>query len=133
MKEKTVNYKALVVWILIGFTVGWVSNDILKTEITTGEVTIQADAPSDVNLGLFWDVWSSLKKSYIDTEKLDVQKQIYGAISGMVNSLSDPYTVFMTPEETESYHQSLGGELEGIGAELTVKDGLLMVISPLKG
>ena len=51
----------------------------------------------------------------------------------MVNSLDDPYTVFMTPEETTSFHQSLGGELEGIGAELTVKEGLLMVISPLKG
>lgn len=133
MKDKSVNYKALVIWILIGFTVGWVSNDILKTEITNGEIVISAESPEDVDLSLFWDVWSSLKKSYIDTDKLDVQKEVYGAIGGMVNSLGDPYTVFMNPDETNSFHQSLGGELEGIGAELTVQDGLLMVISPLKG
>lgn len=133
MKEKTVNYKALIVWILIGFSVGWASNDLLKSNISTGEITISENSPSDVNLGLFWDVWNSLNKSYVDTDKIDSQKQVYGAISGMINSLGDPYTVFMTPEETDNFHQSLGGELEGIGAELTVKDGLLMVISPLKG
>lgn len=133
MKEKSVNYKALIVWILIGFSFGWVSNGIFKTEMATGEIIISQDGSSSANLSLFWDVWSALEKSYVDTDKLNTQNQIYGAIGGMVNSLGDPYTVFMTPEETNSFHQSLGGELEGIGAELTVKDGLLMVISPLKG
>ncbi len=133
MKEKSVNYKALIVWILIGFTFGWVSNGIFKSETAAGEIIISQDGSSTANLSLFWDVWNALEKSYVDTEKLSTQNQIYGAIGGMVNSLDDPYTVFMTPEETTSFHQSLGGELEGIGAELTVKEGLLMVISPLKG
>ncbi len=133
MKEKSVNYKALVVWILIGFMFGWVTNGIVSAEVSSGEVVTFEDAPADASLSLFWDVWNSLEKSYVETDKLNTQNQIYGAIAGMVNSLGDPYTVFMTPEETNSFHQSLGGELEGIGAELTVKDGLLMVISPLKG
>jgi len=57
---------------------------------------------------------------------------IYGAISGMVGSLEDPYTVFMDPAESEEFSASLNGKLEGIGAELSVEEKNLVVISPLR-
>lgn len=83
-------------------------------------------------MDLFWNVWNVVEESYVNHDTVDSQDQIYGAIRGMVDSLEDPYSVFMTPEETEQFQSSLNGELEGIGAELTVKDQLLTVVAPLK-
>ena len=91
-------------------------------------------APKDaVDLGLFWDVWSRLQTHYVDPKVLNSQEMIYGAIRGMVASLDDPYTVFMDPNESKEFKNNLRGTLQGIGAELTVKDKNLTVMSVLKG
>lgn len=49
-----------------------------------------------------------------------------------MDALDDPYTVFMTPDESEQFAASLDGTLEGIGAELTVEDSGLTIVSPLR-
>ncbi len=92
--------------------------------------TDNTDHPAD--LTLFWKVWGIVSDAYVDESALDKQTMVYGAIKGMVASLSDPYTVFMTPNETKDFNDSLNGTLEGIGAELTVKNQVLVIISPLK-
>ena len=95
--------------------------------------TKTADNPKNVDLSLFWDVWGEIDSRYVDgTKVLDSQNFIYGSIKGLVSSLEDPYTVFMTPDETKEFEENLNSQLEGIGAELTVKDGMLVVLSPLK-
>jgi carboxyl-terminal processing protease len=58
---------------------------------------------------------------------------IFGAIKGMTDALEDPYTIFMTPKENKEFQDVMEGTLEGIGAELTIRHGMLTVISPLKG
>ena len=95
--------------------------------------TSDTDNPKNVDLSLFFDVWTELDSRYVDgTKVLDNQNFIYGSIKGLVSSLEDPYTVFMTPDETKEFEENLNSQLEGIGAELTVKDGMLVVLSPLK-
>lgn len=89
-------------------------------------------AEDSVDLGLFWDVWGLLENDFIDIIDVTDETRVYGAITGMVDSLGDPYTAFMDPEESEAFNQSLNSELEGIGAELTVRDGILLVVAPLK-
>lgn len=92
-----------------------------------------SDNPQNVDLSLYWDVWDELDSRYVDGSKvLDSQNFIYGSIKGLVDSLGDPYTVFMTPEETKEFEENLNSQLQGIGAELSVQDGMLVVISPLK-
>ncbi len=83
-------------------------------------------------LSLFWDVWDRIHTDYVDPDVLKSDALIYGAIKGMVASLGDPYTVFMDPEETKSFKSNLQGTLEGIGAELSVKDKNLVIMSVLK-
>ncbi len=85
------------------------------------------------DLGLFWDVWNRLQTHYVDPKVLNSQEMIYGAIRGMVASLDDPYTVFMDPNESKEFKNNLRGTLQGIGAELTVKDKNLTIMSVLKG
>jgi len=86
-----------------------------------------------VDLELFWNVLRKLESSYYDKSALDSQKLLNGAISGMVQSLGDPYTVFLPPKQNSDFKQGLAGQFEGIGAELGMKDNQIIVIAPLDG
>lgn len=88
-------------------------------------------APRDLDFSLFWDTWKLIKEKYTDVSKVDEQKMFYGAISGMVESLDDPYTVFMDPSETKKFDDELSGVFEGIGAEIGVKKNIITIIAPL--
>lgn len=87
----------------------------------------------DVNFDLFWEVWDSLKESYVDKDQLTDKKMFYGALKGMVASAGDPYTVFMDPKISEEFTNDLAGTFEGIGAEIGIKNEVLTVIAPLPG
>lgn len=100
----------------------------IPTEITN-KISLK---PVSVDFSLFWDVWERLNRFYIDKKALDPQKMVYGAISGMVNSLDDPYTVFLPPDQNKEAKDDLGGKLEGIGVQLGIKDKKIIVIAPLK-
>ncbi|HEY6874445.1 MAG TPA: S41 family peptidase [Geobacteraceae bacterium] len=81
------------------------------------------------SIELFTDVLSLVKKSYV--EEVDTKKLIYGAINGMLASL-DPHSSFMPPEMFKEMKIETKGSFGGVGIEITVKDGLLMVISPIE-
>lgn len=125
----------LVVLIFFVFLLGWnvgVNHSYRNQGIDTKSVVMTPyGGIESVNMQLFWDTWNILSGRYVDTHMLDTQKMIFGATKGMVEALDDPYTVFMNPKENKEFQDIMEGTLEGIGAELTVKNGLLTVISPL--
>lgn len=84
-----------------------------------------------VDFGIFWETWKLVEDKY-KLEPLDYQKMVYGAISGMVNSLNDPYTVFLSPEDNKMFEQDMEGSFSGIGAEIGFRDKMLTIIAPLK-
>ena len=88
---------------------------------------------SNLDFTLFWETWQTLKERFIDKTKFDNQKMLYGAISGVVSSLEDPYTVFMNPEESKKFLEDVSGKFEGVGMEIGQKKGQLQIISPLEG
>lgn len=94
---------------------------------------VNREKPQEVSFDIFWEAWKELDKKYVDTDKLDPQARVYGAIRGMVKALDDPYSGFMDPEETEDFNTDMEGSFEGIGAELGMKDGILTVIAPIEG
>jgi len=98
-------------------------------------IVVNQTPPPSVNIdfSLFWDVWQRLGRLYIDRAALDPQKMVWGAISGMVNSVGDPYTTYLPPKENRDFKEDLGGQFEGIGAQLGLKDNRIIVIAPLKG
>lgn len=92
--------------------------------------------PKNINLDfkLFWDTWDLLSREYLVKEAIDAQKLFYGAISGMVQAVGDPYTFFLTPEQQKSSKEELNGAFEGVGIQLGFnKDKRLVVIAPLSG
>ena len=82
------------------------------------------------NMKLFTVILNEIQKKYV--EKEDPQKLIYGAIKGMVETL-DPHSAFLTPEEYKELKIETRGAFSGIGIEITVRDGVLTVVSPIEG
>ncbi|MBI3984557.1 MAG: S41 family peptidase [Candidatus Levybacteria bacterium] len=88
---------------------------------------------TNINFTPFWTVWEKLMVSYYDKSKLDQQKMLNGAISGMVSSIGDPFTLYLPPIQNNDFKEGLAGQFSGIGAELGTKDQDIIVISPLDG
>ena len=98
-----------------------------------GGVYCEICPSEDLNFSLFWETYQNLREKYVDPEKIDTEKMLYGAISGMVDSLDDPYTVFMSPDSAKKFREDISGSFEGVGMEIGRKDGNLQVIAPLEG
>jgi len=81
------------------------------------------------SIELFTDVLSIVKKSYV--EEVDTKKLVYGAINGMLTSL-DPHSSFMPPDTYKEMKIDTKGAFGGLGIEITVKEGILTVISPIE-
>jgi len=106
--------------------------DNLYVNPTQSGATV-TDPEKEVNIGLLWGVWNLMLDKYIDTPALNAQQMVYGAVRGMVASAGDPYTTFMTPDENVDFRDSLNGDLEGIGAELTVNNENIVIVGIVKG
>ena len=91
------------------------------------------DPEREVDLTLFWQVWRILLGHYIEPADLETKPLLFGAIKGLVDGVGDPYTVFMTPEENEEFRDSLDGALEGIGAQLEMREDAIVVVAPVRG
>lgn len=80
----------------------------------------------------FWEVYDLINTEYFD-QPVDQEQLVTGAIDGMLATLGDRNTTYMSPEEQESAVQSMQGEFQGIGAEVESIDGFVTVVSPISG
>jgi len=87
--------------------------------------------PSDVDITLLWDVWNRIEQKYV--KDFDYQTMIYGAAKGLAASLGDPYTIFLQPEDSKIFMDDVSGAFQGVGMEISIKDGELTVVTPLEG
>ena len=82
------------------------------------------------NIEILTEVLRQVEKNYVEPQK--AKDLIYGAIKGMVGSL-DPHSSFMTKEEFGELMAETKGSFSGIGIEITMKDKVLTVVSPIEG
>jgi carboxyl-terminal processing protease len=136
-----------VILVLVGFGAGLYlagQNEVVremakKEAVYLGKVLDKYSQPrkgiltQDINFDLFWDVWDTLEREYVDREKLNEKELFYGALGGMVEAVGDPYTVFMDPKLALEFEESLTGTFEGIGAEIGIRKEVLTIIAPLSG
>ncbi|MCM3023463.1 S41 family peptidase [Weizmannia ginsengihumi] len=78
-----------------------------------------------------YQAYDDIKANYYQNVKS--QTLIDGAINGMVESLNDPFSDYMTKSEASQFHDTISSSFEGIGAEVQEKDGYIVVIAPIKG
>ena len=74
--------------------------------------------------------WAKWRHKY--DNQIRTNEDAYVAINTMVASLNDPYTKFLDPKEFADETSSIKGSLKGIGIQIGVKDGKLMVIAPIE-
>ena len=65
-------------------------------------------------------------------EEVDLKKLQDGAIAGMMETLNDPYSVYVPPAEADEFTKNLTGEYVGIGAQVQLVDRWLTIVSPLE-
>ncbi len=78
------------------------------------------------------ETWELIHEEYFD-QPLDDELLAEGAIEGMLATLDDRNTIYLTPDEEESARNALEGNIEGIGAEVTSIDGDIVIVSPYEG
>ncbi|MCM8804617.1 MAG: S41 family peptidase [Candidatus Omnitrophica bacterium] len=106
---------------------------LLLTFVFGGDVTLSQTKRKDDNLyrnlELFIDALKIVRDNYV--EPVENKKLIYGALKGMLMSL-DPYSAFLEPELKKELQIETKGEFEGVGMEITLKDGIVTVVSPIE-
>ncbi len=77
------------------------------------------------------EIYNIIRGHYVGVG--DKDEIIEGAIRGMFSALNDRHSYYMDPEETEEFEKSLDESFDGIGAEVTLENGKVTVVAPIKG
>ena len=81
------------------------------------------------SLEAFSNILSIVRKNYV--EEVDTKNLVSGAINGMLHSL-DPHSAYLTPDLYKELQSDTQGRFGGLGIEITVKGGILTVVSPIE-
>ncbi|MFT7538128.1 MAG: carboxyl-terminal processing protease [Lysobacterales bacterium] len=73
---------------------------------------------------------TTIQADYVDEK--DSKELIYGSLKGMLNTL-DPHSQFLEPEEYTDLKTETQGKFGGLGIEISIRDGLLTIITPIEG
>lgn len=90
----------------------------------------ETNRSDSIDFDQFWQIWDRVKEKYVKQPVKDAD-MFYGAVQGLVMSLGDPYSIYMPPQAAEEFTKDLSGELEGIGAEVGIKNNQLLIVAPL--
>ncbi len=90
-----------------------------------------AALPAADDFALLDEVYQLILNYYFRAAEVETEDLVRGALRGMIEALDDPYSEFMTPEEYEQFESALRGEFSGVGMEIGIRDGKVLVISPL--
>ncbi len=115
----------------VGYQVGAdLPKDVVITNITN------TDAPEDLklttNFDIFWEAWGALKEKHPNIGDIPDIDLIYGAITGLTEAIGDQNTIFFSPEDSKKFNEDISGSFSGIGVEIGMKDGQLIIVAPLK-
>lgn len=106
---------------------------ILATALVAGAWMFQRGATSDRVNGtrLFSQVSAAVRDNFVDTVS---EARVYQlAVDGMLSELDDPYDAYLTPDRADRLAERTSGSYAGIGLQVDVRDGSLVVVSPLPG
>jgi carboxyl-terminal processing protease len=78
---------------------------------------------------LFADALAIVQNDYVD--EVTNKDLIYGALRGMLSSL-DAHSQFLDPDSFNELRVDTEGQFGGLGIEITIKDGLLTVVTPIE-
>ena len=104
---------------------------IIALAFGTGYNLGNVPAGSGGGLEVVQEAWDVIYRDYVDRDHLEPHELSRGAIEGMIEALDDPYSSYLEPETYEIGLSGLEGEIEGIGAQVGMKEEKLTIISPI--
>lgn len=134
-KRKLILYIAMAIILLSGFFILGVYfgfQNRPEVDKVTSLFNKESGVVAETDFAPFWKVWNLIDQKYPGADRVLDQDRVWGSISGLVDSLDDPYSVFFSPEEAKFFEENINGEFGGVGIEIGMKEGILTVIAPLK-
>ncbi|MBI4093025.1 MAG: S41 family peptidase [Candidatus Kerfeldbacteria bacterium] len=123
-----------IILLLLGFLAGLLVSRIDRFERPLRSIDDALRSLTRVNsaadFNLFSRTWNVIQERYV-ARPIDEKKLLQGALDGLVNSLDDPYSFYLNPEESGIFADEINGKFFGIGVELGLKDDRIVVIAPL--
>jgi carboxyl-terminal processing protease len=114
----------------LGLVSGLWGGITLDREATAGCVS----SPGAPNLQLVAQAWNQIQRHYVDRSAFNATNLTYGAIGGLVDALGDTgHSTFLSPAMVRQLQAARRGRLEGIGVEIQMKAGHVIVVAPLDG
>lgn len=78
-------------------------------------------------------IWKLINSEFLYDKNINSEEAAYKAIEGMVQSLNEPYTTFFRPSRNLNFQSQIDGEVTGIGAQVEMLEGVLTIVSPVRG
>ena len=103
---------------------------------TPERIKIQFRLPEQTELpkkAIIQTIWDLLIKQFLYDDRIDPEEAAYRAAESIVQSMKDPYTIFMRPVSTRNFQTQIDGEVSGIGAQVEYVNEILTIVSPLPG
>jgi carboxyl-terminal processing protease len=144
-KEYSFSIATTIIIAAAAMAVGLVLGSIVARAGGIRAALTDATQPAGVDFTPVWKAWHIIDDRFVpaavasstpfaatSTPESD-ERRVYGMISGLADSLDDPYTFFLPPTENEQFVEGMSGLFEGVGMEIDIKAGVLTVVSPIKG
>ncbi|OGN98527.1 MAG: hypothetical protein A2Y89_03730, partial [Chloroflexi bacterium RBG_13_51_18] len=107
---------------------------VLALSFGSGFLFGQARGPINLTgIDIIDQAWNVINSRYVDPSKLNSENMSRAAIEGIIDSLDDPYTFYLTADELYQFVSVIHREYPGIGAYVTLRDGNLAVVAPVPG
>ena len=125
-----VGFLLLIAAYLLGVTRGYYGQVNLQNYSSVFKQEFQGRKLGNADLNLLWQVSELIDEKYIGD--VNYQDILYGTVEGAVEALGDPYSAFTNPTENQKFFDMLDGLYQGVGIELDIWNGDLVVVAPLK-
>jgi carboxyl-terminal processing protease len=116
---------SITAFVLVIFIAGVFAGYFTRIHLTSPK-----DAEFDKLFAPFYQAWDVVHEEYLE-QPVDDSKLVQGAIKGMMESLGDPYSAYMDPDEYRQQNTPLQGEYTGVGAYVDVSGDALVFIAPM--
>lgn len=132
MKKSPWFFVSFSVLIILALGLGLTGGVYFDRQVLLADASVPSDAQPDFKL--MAEAWNKIDQVYVDRKAIQPQKMTYAAISGMVDSLGDTgHSTFLSPDMVKQEQNYIQGQFEGIGAEVQMKDGHVVIVAPIDG